>query len=324
MLGGEAQGLICAPKGEVVERTSNFYIAINVMAGLVLSATAGLVTSPLDVTGLPEEKRLLGEVYNVLAYVCVGTQICAVMFSTYMLLLLYAHGHSPEMVYRALVYGGTLIGALELAVYMPLILWLTIIVLSAHIYFSFWLRWICTAAIAIIYLLFHFLFAYYGIRGFPRGMWGWCAVTVPWFFCSSRVKTDVEKYADMYMAATASGVLAGKDEDKDGVVDDLQAPAEAELLAWIDKTLRQPGAQSVRRALLVRALIAEDLTLARIIKAAKQPGGFKVLVEMFSLAREEERGVQLTHGECLALATAAMEEAGHSQVLPEAWRGAED
>lgn len=327
MLGGEARGLICAPKSEVVERTANFYTAINVMAGLVLSAQAGLVTSPLDVANLPEDKQVLGQIYNVLAYMCVSTQICVVMYSTYMLLVLYAHGHSPEMVYRALVYAGTLIGCLELAIYMPLLMWLSLIIISAHIHFTLWVRWICTAAIAIIYLVFHAMFAYYGIRGFPRGMWGWLAATAPFFYCSSRVKTDVEKFSNMYMAAAASGVLAGKDEDHDGIVDDLQAssePEKRELHAWIDGVLRQPGTQGVRRALLVHALMAEDLTLTRLIKAAKQPGGFKVLMEMFSMAREEERGVQLTRGECLALATAAMEEAERSQARPENGRDAED
>lgn len=329
VLGSEARGLICAPKHEVYDRTSNFLNTLNVMGGLVLGAIGGIAISPFKVADLPEEKQALGEIYNVLAYVCVTTQICVVMFSTYMLFLLYAHAHSPEVIYRFLAYGGPLIGACQLAVYMPLLCWLLTLVIAAHINFDVHLRWVCTAAVAAIYTVFHFMFAYCGVRAFPRGMWPWLGLTAPWLWCSSRVKTDVENFSNMYMAAAASGVLAGKDADQDGVVDGIReaaSPEHAELLAWIDRALppEQTEHARARRALLVQALVEEGLTLTRLIEAVKLPGGFKVLLEMLDLSQNDS-GVHMTRGERLALATAAMKSDGeHSQALREAGRGAPD
>merc|ERR1719401_2557677 len=97
---------------------------------------ASLATSPLDTTKLPEDKQRLGELYNILAYGVVTTQTCVFMFSTYLLMMLHAHGHSPEVVYRALAYSGYLIGACQLGVYLPLLFWLLMMIISAHLTFD--------------------------------------------------------------------------------------------------------------------------------------------------------------------------------------------
>ncbi|KAH8076897.1 hypothetical protein JL720_10194 [Aureococcus anophagefferens] len=101
-----------------------------------------------------------------------GTKICVVMFSTYMLFLVYCHGHSPSAIYRALVHSQTLIGACMLGVYFPLLLWLGMIVIASQIYFAFWPKWLCTFAVPLVYAAFHFLFTYSYARAFPRAMRG--------------------------------------------------------------------------------------------------------------------------------------------------------
>ena len=58
------------------------------------------------------------------------TQICVVMFSTYCLLMVAAHAHTPAMLYRALPHSGFLFGAFQVGNYQPLLLWLTKMVLG--------------------------------------------------------------------------------------------------------------------------------------------------------------------------------------------------
>jgi hypothetical protein len=47
--------------------------------------------------------------------------------------------------------------------------------------------------------------------------------------------------AALYLAGTQKGVLAGRDENHDGIIDASHSttPNEAELIAWVDKAL--PG-----------------------------------------------------------------------------------
>lgn len=323
MFGGEARGLICAPKSEVYDRIVNTLNTVNVCAALALSSTAGLCTDPLDVAGLPEEKQVLGQVYNALGPIIVATEIVVVMFSTYMLFCFYGHGHSPELNYRAIAHGGLILGACQMAIYVPLLLWLLLLVISAHIHLCFWLRWACTAAVFIIYMTGQMMFAYWAIRAFPRSMWSWLGIVAPWLFFNRRAQKDVERFHGTYLAAAASGVLAGKDEDQDGVVDDApqnaDSPEHQAMTAWIDKALPHcyASAQGVRRAILVETLMAEGLTLPRLSEAAKLPGGFRVLMEILDFS-QHERAVDLTRGERLALATAAMKDAsGGPQSLRE-------
>ena len=124
--GSEARGLACAPRDMVYDRTMSFLATLNVMAGLVLAAIAPLALYPLDTKTLPAgPKRQMGDVFNVMAYAAVTTQICVVMFSTYCLLMVAAHAHTPAMLYRALPHSGFLFGAFQVGNYQPLLIWLT-------------------------------------------------------------------------------------------------------------------------------------------------------------------------------------------------------
>ena len=82
-------------------------------------------------------------------------------------------------------------------------------------------------------------------------------------------------------------------------------PEETALSAWVDAEL-ELGAS--RRDLVARALYLEGLTLPRINAAAECPGAFQVLLDLFAFS-EAERSVELTRGERLALATAALRDA---------------
>ena len=100
--GSEARGLACAGRDMVYDRTMSFLSTLNVMSGLVLAAIAPLALYPLDTKTLPAgPKRQMGDVFNVMAYAAVTTQICVVMFSTYCLLMVAAHAHTPAMLYQA-------------------------------------------------------------------------------------------------------------------------------------------------------------------------------------------------------------------------------
>ena len=64
-----------------------------------------------------------------------------------------------------------------------------------------------------------------------------------------------------------------------------------------------PDLVDPRRGMVVRAMCIEGLTVPRISAAAKQSGGYAALLQTLELG---SRGVELTRGERLALATAAM------------------
>ena len=307
-LGSEARGLISAPKTEIYDRSSAFLSAINVTAALVLSAIAGQVSAPVETSKLPESLKVLGIVSNTITFPMVAIQICVVMFSTYMLLMLAAHGHSPDVVYRATAHWGNLLGLCQLAIYLPLLLWLIQIVLLAHINLATALeRWISTALVIAVYSLFHVMFSYNCTRAFPRGMWGWGVLTAPWLLFQERTKADVRRLDMMYRAGMDEGLMHGMDG---GAVEGTAecSPKESQLSAWLDHVIPDLATHTVQRSLLIRSLTNQDLDLPALVKAGGLPGGFGVVIEAFSMTLEDD-GVELSRGDRLRLATAVMEEA---------------
>jgi len=316
MFGSEARGLVSAPKSEVYDRASAFLSAINVAAALVLSAISGMVTSPIDVKSLPENQRVLGIAANMITYPMVAIQVSIVMFSTYVLLMFAAHGHSPDVIYRGLAHLGTLIGSFQVGIYLPLLLWLVQVVLLAHIHLeSAWERWTCTALVAVSYAAFHVLFSYSSTSAFPRGMWGWLSITIPWLMFQDRVRSDVSRADGMYLASMEEAVMQGMSNTKlDGKAGpgDQVSPEEQQLTEWLDRVLPELGGHSMQRSLLIRALVNQDIELPALIKAGRISGGFRVLLEMLSFSLEED-GLELSRGDRLRLATAVMEEASAAE-----------
>jgi len=101
-------------------------------------------------------------------------------------------------------------------------------------------------------------------------------------------------------------VLAGLDEDDDDQIDqpsERAAGAEAEMAKWVGSVL--PLGEAKRR-LLTQGLLSAGLTRERMGKAARQPGGFQVLVDMLA-GKMGDLG--LRPGDRLALAEAAMSDA---------------
>jgi hypothetical protein len=313
-LGSEARGLVSAPKSEIYDRSSAFLSAINVTAALVLSAISGQVSAPVDTSQMPESLKVLGTISNTITFPMVAIQICVVMFSTYMLLMLAAHGHSPDVVYRATAHWGNLLGLCQFCIYLPLLLWLIQIVLLAHINLATALeRWISTAMVAAVYCAFHLMFGYNCTRAFPRGMWGWAVVTVPWLLFEGRAKADVRRLDMMYRAGMDEGLMHGMDRASmaDGGAGEPStecSPEESQLSAWLDRAIPDLASHSVQRSLLIRALTNQDLDLPALVKAGGLPGGFGVVIEAFRLTLEDD-GVELSRGDRLRLATAVMEEA---------------
>ena len=178
-------------------------------------------------------------------------------------------------------------------------------VLGAHIHMATaWAKWACTGTVIAIYLFFHVTFGLSSSRAWPRGYWGWAGLTLPYLFWNDRFRRDVVANSSLYFAAAEQGVLAGKDEDHDGSVDRGPrevSPAEQELATFVAAAL--PDLVDPRRGLVVRAMAIEGLTVPRIRAAAKQSGGYAALLTTLELG---SRGVELTRGERLALATAAI------------------
>ena len=80
------------------------------------------------------------------------------------------HGHSPDILYRALTHLGNLFGSFQVGIYLPLMMWLVQMALIAHITVSsVWERWLYTAVVVVIYGISHVMFTYSTTKAFPPG-----------------------------------------------------------------------------------------------------------------------------------------------------------
>ena len=91
------------------------------MSGLVLSSIAGSALTPIDVSSLPSEQQLHGNVYNLIATVATTVQIWVVMISTFMLVIFYSIGNTPDLIYRALTYVTLIIGLMTMSLFIPVL-----------------------------------------------------------------------------------------------------------------------------------------------------------------------------------------------------------
>ena len=304
-LTSEGTQLLAASPSEIYDRLVSFISNVALVAGLVLSATAGVALEPLDPEEFSDEKRMLAETYNVLAALTVVIQLMVVLFSTYTLYVITASVHSPTAAYRATLHMTRWIGFLEFGSYLPAMGTLGLIVLAAQLRSGEIASWVVLIASISVWVVFQFSFDVMISHATPFSGWRWSFATalgIPWL--SGRAQNDARVQGEMLVEQAKEGVLGGLDEDDDYVIDSVADPAaaetaveEMELAAWLQGVLiLTPTASS----LLAQRLFAAGLTHTRMVEAATLPGGFQALCEM--LAASE---LGLRPGDRLALASAS-------------------
>jgi len=307
-LRAEATTMLCAPSSEVYERLTSMLTTMSVVSGLLLSSIAGVALEPLDVETYPAEKQLQAEVYNIVAAVVVATQTCVTLYSTFTLYITISAAHDPPAVYRTLLHMVRWIGLFEFMTFIPPMLTIVLVCLAAHLNCKWaFSKWLVTALCAALVAGFQGTFAHVMSYALPYNSWAWASVAglglgQPW---STRLRTTAKAHAELLLTQAKEGVLAGLDDNDDGIIDDHPsthtAADEAELAAWVRGALEQ--LTSTKRELLVEGLLTMGLTRERMVEAARHPGGFQALCDVIA---NHPGGLGLRPGERLALASAAM------------------
>eukprot|EP01051_Picozoa_sp_SAG22_P016844 SAG22_NODE_2474_length_2533_cov_1.889071_1_plen_310_part_10 len=221
-LTSEGTTLLCMPPTEVYDRLVSFLSTAGVVGGLVFSAVAGAALSPLDLNSPPAEDRGLAEAYNVLAAFTAVCQLCVVLYSTFTLYILVSTAHNSTATYRSLLHMTRWIGFLEYVTFVPAMGALGLIVLMAWLRCSEQWAFRLTVFTAVSFVGFQGAFCRMCVGAFPLNAWAWSApasLGMVWLPCVG-VRTAAKHHGSLLQAQAQAGVLAGLDEDSDGVIDD--------------------------------------------------------------------------------------------------------
>lgn len=304
-LKSESSTLLCTPPSEIYERITSFLSNISIVSGLVLSSIASSALSPLDPNSFPAGKQNAAEVFNMMAAIAVGIQLCVVLYSTFTLYILISSAHNSTAIYRALVYMSKWIGFFEFCTFIPALTFFSLIILATYLHCSILAFWIVLGVCCGSVVIFQNFFILMCMGAFPYNCWAWASVFggVPWL--SKRLQIDAKTHGEILATQAADGVLSGLDEDRDGLIDTETdkshagtAATEAELTMWVHRVLDLTPTGS---ELLAKGLLSAGLTRSRIIEAAQQPGGFQALCDILAM-----QPFELRPGDRLALASAAM------------------
>eukprot|EP00937_MAST-01D_sp_MAST-1D-sp2_P001812 g1812.t1 len=306
----EVSSLICTQKRDVHERTLSCVTNLNIMSGLVLSATAQSALHPYDVRALDEKQQAYGIAFNSLAALTVTFNGLLVMYSTFYLIFLSASSSNAASIYRILAHSGRVMSILQFCSFMPTFGIFGMVIAAIHIHTPEPMCTVATCVITAVVVVLHVGVAGAFANAFPMSMWHWGALAAPWTYLRGGFRADAQRQGTMMMSEAAQGVFAGMDADGDLTVDSERQLSDAEqaLVQWVDATLPGLGGEgAARRNLVVDFFLSQHLTLAALRDAARLPDGFMVLMQLFEF---QGQGTLLTQGQRLVLATAAMGLAG--------------
>mmetsp|Transcript_28096 Transcript_28096/g.53519 ORF Transcript_28096/g.53519 Transcript_28096/m.53519 type:complete len:401 (+) Transcript_28096:421-1623(+) len=306
----DVPGLLCTSAEDVFDRTVLLVSTVNLVASLMLSATAGTALNPIDVEAMPdvEWKRTLADVFNILTAICVTIQICNVVFSAYVLIMLAGSSSNPSLIYRSLSHSGPCFAIFQINTYVPNFMLLAMMVIMNILRCRLWARWIAVMGIVVVYAIIHFVSMQGFARMFPASQSYWAFLTAPWNYLSPRFVSDARRNgaALLLQAETALATHLDSDgiealrfagiSDKSKVLE-VRAREGRELSGFLKAVL--PRLSDDRRNHLAGAFIREELTLTTLVGAAKAPGAFMAVVDQINL-----EGLELLRGERLALVTA--------------------
>lgn len=300
----------------VYDRLFNSLAVVNLVHTLILSTVWGAAAEPLDVSSLPEDQQMLGDLFNLLNLLNVAITVVGTLITAYLMLNL--NTLESEGIYRALVYLGPYV-IVEFLTFVVGMLCLSTAIIAFAMNTSS--SKITAVGIVLSLALFGGVFMqsiFYGLEAFPATYFYWAAgITPP--MATQRHRATAERVGNhiVYEAAFHLGdiVASGGDLNDDGVVNVDDEELERDMDEEFGEPLRAlvraalPRTSEYRRGLIARAMLKEDLTV-QAMRATLEEGRDGATVLFAALDLEESgQASQLRRGERLSIIGTLRQEA---------------
>ena len=309
--------LLALPPDVICDRLFNIVAAVNLLHALILSSIWGSAAAPIDVSKLPENVQLIGDIFNLCNLLNVVFTVMGSLISAY--LMMGIGGCTPESAYRALIHMGPFV-LIEYLTAAAGTLCIASCCLSLWIYSSHsMLAAIVGTAFSIVIsnsLFVHF--GYYGVAAFPNYLIHWAHTFGGGImsFILSRKSWERASHCGKYLVAEAAFQHGDK---ADGGSDSSTGPSGAcaeELTLMLEFLKRAiPSTTDFRRAALAHNLLEDDISLETMKLLVSSQGGASVLFTALDL--EETGGIQLRRGERMRIVAALQSDITAAKIAPQ-------
>ena len=310
------RGLLAVPPAEAVERLFLLVASYQLVSCLILSGAISFALNPIKTETLPEEKRTLGDVFNVLAAALVTIAMMHTCTCTWAIAGLLPL--TKETVHDAIAHGARWFLLQELQTAVELTIVLTLIVLAQWIHSDAHIARIVTGIVWGIMVLLGTGFLHWTIQAFPTNQMPWLGPPMNMgmpplalFGTGSkrakarrdRIGAVLVQNAERHLGAAACRPAPEHEDGAEGAEDSGDA-AEEEERRQLQELLAaalgadSPGSVSEERMKgLVSGMLAERLT-ARALRAAADGGASLLFAALDGLGLK--RGEMLDIVRCVS------------------------
>eukprot|EP01046_Picozoa_sp_COSAG06_P028014 COSAG06_NODE_2502_length_6752_cov_242.261386_4_plen_220_part_00 len=159
------RGLLAVPPGDAVDRLFLLVASYQLVSALILSGALGFAFNPKDVSALPEDKRTLGDVFNVLAAALVAVSMSHTCTLTWALAGVL--GLTTETIHDAIAHSTRWFVLQEMQTALELQMVMVMIVLAAWIHATSFVAKMVTGIVIGIVCLGTTAFLHWTIQAFP-------------------------------------------------------------------------------------------------------------------------------------------------------------
>ena len=280
------RGLLAVPPAEAVDRLFLLVASYQLVSALILSGGLGIAFNPIKTETLPEEKRTLADVFNVLAAALVAISMLHTCTLTWAIAGLL--GLTRETVHDAVAHGARWFVIQEAQTALEMMMVLTLIILAQWIHSGTHVARIVTAIVAGLALLFTTAFLHWTVQAFPVNQMPWLgpptSMGMPpgalFGTGSKRAKARRDRVAAVLVDNAerhlgAEACLPAEPDDAEEPEDGGEGGAEEgerqQLQELLEGALAVNSVSDERMESLVVAMLAERLT-ARSLRAAAEGG----------------------------------------------------
>ena len=175
--------LLRVPAEQVVERAISTFSTLNLMAALMLTGITVIAIAPINVSSVSDDKRILANVFNILATILMNMSVLNVMFTTYILLSLSSEMPSTIYVLLCKADGLTLINFL--CTWISCLVYIILGVLALWIRSDEWAAITIMTFSAILFIAAQLQYGKMESNLFPLGQSGWGLLTFGAFWTES-------------------------------------------------------------------------------------------------------------------------------------------
>ena len=199
--------LLRVPAEQVVERAISTFSTLNLMAALMLTGITVIAIAPIDVSSVSDDKRILANVFNILATILMNMSVVNVMFTTYILLSLSSEMPSTIYAFLCKADGPTFINFI--GTWITCLLYLVLGVLALWIRSDAWAAITITLFSGVFFIAAQLHYGKMESNLFPLGHSGWGSLSLGAFWTES-VKQRAKAMGQL-CAAEALGHLVQHD-----------------------------------------------------------------------------------------------------------------